>query len=245
MPLPKIEFPIFELNLPSTGQAIKYRPFLVKEQKILMLAMEGESEKEISNAIKQIINNCSIDEIDVQKMPTFDLEYFFTRLRAKSISEKVELIMRHPNGKNKKNIECNHETRVNLDLMELSVSNKEGHTDKIVLDEKSGIGVKMKYPTMNYVEGADQTKTQMELATLSILNSIEYVFDNENVYKKEDQTKEELFDFIDNLSQAQFEKLALFFDTMPKLKHTVKWKCKGCGQEESANLEGMSSFFVF
>lgn len=245
MPLPKIEFPIFELNLPSTGEAIKYRPFLVKEQKILMLAMEGDDERAISTAIKQIINNCAIDKVDVEKMPTFDLEYFFTRLRAKSIGEKVDLRMRHPNGKNKKGAECLHETSVSVDLMTLSVSKKEGHTDKIILDEKTGIGIKMKYPTMNYIEGVDQSKTQMELATLSIANSIEYVFDNENVYKKEDQTKEELFDFIDNLSQAQFEKLAQFFDTMPKLKHTVKWKCKGCGQEESAELEGMSSFFVF
>lgn len=244
MPLPKIEFPIFELNLPSTDEAIKYRPFLVKEQKILMLAMEGD-ERAISTAIKQIINNCAIDKVDVEKMPTFDLEYFFTRLRAKSIGEKVDLRMRHPNGKNKKGVECLHETGVSVDLMSLSVSKKEGHTDKIILDEKTGIGIKMKYPTMNYIEGVDQSKTQMELATLSIANSIEYVFDNENVYKKEDQTNEELFDFIDNLSQAQFEKLAQFFDTMPKLKHTIKWKCKGCGQEESAELEGMSSFFVF
>jgi T4 bacteriophage base plate protein len=245
MPLPKIDAPIFELILPSTNQPIKYRPFLVKEQKILMLAMEGDDDKGITTAIKQIINNCAIDKIDVDKLPTFDLEYFFTRLRAKSIGEKVELRMRHPNGKNKDGEECSHETVVNVDLLEIKVIKKDNHEDKILLDESRGIGVKMRYPRMDTIDGASDAKSQMEAATFAIIDAIEYIYDKDDIYKREDQTKEEILDFIDNLSQAQFEKLANFFDTMPKLKHTVKWKCKGCGKPEEATLEGMSSFFVF
>jgi hypothetical protein len=245
MPLPKIDAPIFELNLPSTSQAIKYRPFLVKEQKILMLAMESDSEKDITTAIKQIINNCAIDKIDVDRLPTFDLEYFFTRLRAKSIGEKVDLRMRHPSGKNKDGEECSHETTVSINLLDIEVQKKDNHADKILLDESRGIGIKMRYPTMDAIDGAVDAKTQMEAAGLAIMNAIEYIYDKEDIYKREDQTKEELLEFIDNLSQSQFEKLANFFDTMPKLKHTIKWKCKGCGKQEEATLEGMSSFFAF
>jgi hypothetical protein len=245
MALPKIAAPIFELNLPSTGQAIKYRPFLVKEQKILLLALESDDQKSITTAIKQIINNCAIDPVDVDTLPTFDLEYFFVRLRAKSINEKVDLRMAHPGFKNKLGEECSHQTTVSFDLMELEVIKTPNHVNKILLDEKGGIGIKLKYPTMTIDATLTGDESQMELATISILNSIDYIYDNENVYKKEDHTKQELLDFIDNLSQDQFTKLASFFETMPKLKHMIKWKCGKCGQEDQSELEGMSNFFVF
>jgi len=244
MPLPKISAPIFELILPSTSKSIKYRPFLVKEQKILMIALESGEENDINNAIKQIINNCSVDDIDVDKLPTFDVEYFFTRLRAKSIGETVDLIMRHKNLKNKSGKECNGETKISVNLMEIEVSKKDNHTDKIILDEETGIGVKMKYLTMNPLNKTD-AKTDLDLATISIMNSIDYIFDKEEIYKKEDQTEEEIMDFIDNLSQKQFEKLAEFFETMPKLKHSVSWTCKKCGEKDTVEVEGMSNFFAF
>ena len=246
MPLPKISAPIFELTLPSTSKTVKYRPFLVKEQKILMLAMETDEKNSIVTAIKQIINNCAIDPVDVDKLPTFDLEYFFTRLRAKSIGERVELRMRHPNSTNAKGVTCNHETKVAFDLMKLEVAKKDNHTDKIVLDDETGIGVKMKYPTMDLnLDADDQKMTQLDLATVAMINSIEFIFDNDNVYNREDYTQAELKEFIDNLSQSQFEKMALFFDTMPKLKHDIEWTCQECGENEKVTLEGMSSFFVF
>ena len=245
MALPKIAAPIFELNLPSTGQAIKYRPFLVKEQKILLLALESDDQKSITTAIKQIINNCAIDPVDVDKLPTFDLEYFFVRLRAKSINEKVDLRMSHPGFKNKLGEECSHQTLVSFDLMDLEVVKTANHTNTILLDEVNGIGIKLKYPTMDVDTTLTGDETQMELATISVINSIDYIYDKENVYNKDDHTKQELLDFIDNLSQEQFTKLALFFETMPKLKHTIKWKCGKCGQEDQSELEGMSNFFVF
>ena len=245
MALPKIAAPIFELNLPSTGQAIKYRPLLVKEQKILLLALESDDQKSITTAIKQIINNCAIDPVDVDKLPTFDLEYFFVRLRAKSINEKVDLRMSHPGFKNKLGEECSHQTLVSFDLMDLEVVKTANHTNTILLDEVNGIGIKLKYPTMDVDTTLTGDETQMELATISVINSIDYIYDKENVYNKDDHTKQELLDFIDNLSQEQFTKLASFFETMPKLKHTIKWKCGKCGQEDQSELEGMSNFFVF
>lgn len=244
MPLPKINAPIFELILPSTGKPVKYRPFLVKEQKILMIALEGEDNKDMTTAMKQVINNCAVDDVDVEKMPTFDLEYFFTRLRAKSIGENVELIMRHEGAKNKSGQECDGETKVNVNLMDIEVIKSEDHTDKIILDDVTGIGIKMRYPTMNSFD-TSEAKTDLDLAAISILNSIDYIFDKEEIYKKEDQTKEELSEFIDSLSQDQFEKLAKFFETMPKLKHTIKWTCSKCGEKDSIDLEGMSNFFAF
>lgn len=245
MPLPKINAPIFELTLPSTNEQIKYRPFLVKEQKILLLAMEGGDDVGITTAIKQIITNCSIDPVDVDKLPTFDVEYYFTRLRAKSIGEKVDLRMRHPFAKNKSGNECKHETGVSFNLLDLEVIKNENHSDTIVLDDETGIGVKMKYPVMNNNVTIEDSKTEIDLAAAAIINSIDYVFDKDNVYKREDSTRDELMEFIDNLSQAQFEKLAKFFQTMPKLKHAVSWKCKGCGEDETVELEGMSNFFAF
>ena len=245
MALPKIAAPIFELNLPSTGEAIKYRPFLVKEQKILLLALESEDQKSITTAIKQIINNCAIDPVDVDKLPTFDIEYFFVRLRAKSINERVDLRMSHPGFRNKLNEECSHQTTVSFDLMELNVVKTENHADRILLDEQTGIGIKLKYPTVELDTKLTGEESQMDLATISIINAIDYIYDNENLYKKDDYTRQELLEFIDNLSQQQFAKLASFFETMPKLKHTVKWKCGKCGQEDQAELEGMSNFFVF
>lgn len=244
MPLPKINTPIFELILPSTGETVKYRPFLVKEQKILMLAMEGNDDKDISTAIKQIINNCAIDSIDVEKLPSFDVEYFFTRLRAKSIAENVDLNMRHERGKNKSGQECNGETKVSINLMDIEVSKPENHIDKIILDENAGIGVKLKYPTMKNVD-TSSAKTDLDLATISIISSIEYIFDKEEIYKKEDHTEKDIISFIDSLSQNQFEKLAKFFETIPKLKHTIKWTCKKCGEDDSVVLEGMNNFFAF
>jgi len=245
MPLPKIETPIFELTLPSNGKSVKYRPFLVKEQKILLIALESNDQVGIFNAVKQIISNCSLEEINVDKMPVFDLEYFFLRLRAKSIGEVVDLTLRHPTGYNAKQEVCNHASSLKLNLLDVEVEKTIGHEDKIVIDEETGIGVKFKYPDgelASKVTGEEATN-DIDRATDAMINVIDYIFDKENIYKKEDSTREELLSFFDNLSQDQFQKLSAFFDTMPKLKHTMKWKCAGCGQDEEFTLEGLGNFF--
>ena len=246
MALPKIQTPLFELNLPSTGQAIKYRPFLVKEQKILLMAMESGETSSILTAVKQIINNCSAEELETEKLPIFDLEYFFLRLRAKSIGEEIDLNLRHPGEVNSKGESCSYVTKGKLNLLDVEVQKSLNHEDKIILDENSGIGVKFKYPTADLAKNFTEVegKTELDLAAEAIINCIDYIFDKENIYKKEDSTQKELIDFVENLSQEQFQKLSKFFDTMPKLKHKVKWKCPGCGEEEEIELEGLANFFV-
>jgi hypothetical protein len=246
MALPKITAPIFELNLPSDGKGVKYRPFLVKEQKILLIALETDDSKGMLTAVKQIINNCAVDEVDVEKMPIFDIEYFFLRLRAKSIGETVDLNLRHPTGMNTNDIPCNHVTQTKLNLLEVEVQKNISHVDKILIDEETGIGIKFKYPNGELItnfEDSDSEKSQIDLATEAMINCIDYIYDKENIYKKEDSTKEELLEFIENLSQEQFQKLSAFFETMPKLKHNVKWKCTGCGCSDEIELEGLANFF--
>lgn len=245
MSLPKINAPIFELILPSTEKSVKYRPFLVKEQKILLIAMESGDQKSMMTAIKQIINNCAVDPVDVDKLPVFDLEYFFIRLRAKSIGETIDLNLRHPNDINSKNEVCEHVTKKTLNLLDVEVHKSIAHDDKIVLDEETKIGIKFKYPTSEFALSIENPEemNQLDLATDAIINSIDFIFDADNVYKREDHSRQELIDFIENLSQQQYEKLSTFFDTMPKLKHEVTWKCAGCGQEEKVLLEGLANFF--
>lgn len=245
MALPKIKSPIFELKLPSTGKSIKYRPFLVKEQKLLLMALESEDPEEMFRAIKQIINNCAIDEINVDDLPMFDLEYFFLRLRAKSIGETIELKLKHNEEKNSKGDECKHVTPLTLNLLEVEVQKEGNHTNKIIIDEESKVGVVLNYPTVSLANKLQKLGTQNQIDSIVsvIVQSIDYIFDAENVYPAKETSTDELLTFVNDLSQEQFGKLAQFFNTMPKLKHTIKWKCQGCGTSDKIEMEGMANFF--
>jgi hypothetical protein len=244
MALPKINTPIFELTLSSTGQTVQYRPFLMKEQKILLLALESGESKAIMTAVKQIINNCAIGDIETDKLPTFDLEYFFMRLRGKSIGETVDLQLRHPTGLNTKGETCDHVTKFAFNIMEVEVQKTISHTDKIIIDEATGLGIKLKYPTANFTDIDTDNLSQLDVAVEMLIECIDYIYDKDEVYKKEDSTKKEISEFIDSLSQDQFKNVMNFFETMPKLKHTIKWKCTGCGCEDEVTLEGMGNFFA-
>ena len=149
MALPKIKSPIYELTLHSTKKNYRYRPFLVKEQKILLMALESQDAKEMLRAIKQIITNCAIDDVEVEKLPMFDLEYFFLRLRAKSIGEEIDLKLTHPTGLNSKGELCEHSTSLKLNIMDVEIEVSDTHTDKIILDEETNIGVVLKYPIIS------------------------------------------------------------------------------------------------
>jgi hypothetical protein len=246
MALPKIKSPIFELTLPSNGAPVKYRPFLVKEQKLLLMALESEEPTEMFRAIKQIINNCSIDEIDVDDMPMFDLEFFFLKLRAKSIGEIIDLQLRHPNGINSEGVECSHATPTKLNLMDVAVVKDPNHSVKIMLDEETKIGIVLKYPTVamsakSNIDSKDQS--QMDTIVEIVCNSIDYIFDAEAVYPASETSKAELLTFVNDLNQEQFAKLTSFFSTIPKLKQDFDWKCSKCGCKEHIELEGMTSFF--
>jgi len=246
MALPKLQTPIFELILPSSGHPVQYRPFLVREQKILLLALESRESSEMLRAIKRIITNCCITEnINVDKLPMFDLEYFFLKLRAKSIGETIDLNLNHFDGKNKSGDDCSHTTKFTLNLMEVEVQKEENHTTKIILDENTKIGVVLKYPTIALADKMQNAtgKNQMESIIDVVIGSIDYIFDAENTYPAAESTKQELVDFINNLSQEQFAKINGFFNTMPKLKHSIKWKCESCENEDEIVLEGMANFF--
>ena len=244
MALPKINTPIFELTLSSTGESVKYRPFLMKEQKILLLALESGETKSIMTAVKQIINNCVVGDIDVEKLPVFDLEYFFMRLRGKSIGETVDLQLRHPTGLNSKDEECQHVTKFTFNIMEVEVEKTITHTDKIIIDEETGLGIKLKYPTADFTEMDTDNLSQLDVAVKMLISCIDYIYDKEEIYKKEDSTSLELQEFVDSLSQEQFKTVMNFFETMPKLKHTINWKCTGCGCDDEVTLEGMGNFFA-
>lgn len=245
MALPKINSPLFELTLPSTGKEVKYRPFLVKEQKLLLMALESKDQKDMLRAIKQIINNCSVDKIVVDDLPMFDLEYFFIKLRAKSVGEIVDLRLSHPDGKNSDGDECGNVVNFKLNLMDVEVRKEEDHTNKILLDEDSKIGICLKYPTIaiaDKIQAAGQ-QSQIETVLSLVTDSIDYIYDAENVYPAKESSKKELLDFVNDLSQEQFKKLTNFFSSMPKLKHEIKWKCSACGCDEKVELEGMANFF--
>lgn len=209
------------------------------------MAIESKEQKEMLRAMKQIINNCAIDRVDVDQLPMFDLEYFFIKLRAKSVGEVIDLQLMHPNATNSDGNDCKHVTKMSINLMEVEVDKPENHTNKILLDEDTGIGVCLKYPTMalaDKIQSAGQ-KSQIETILDLVSDSIDYIYDKENVYSSKESSKKELVEFINDLSQDQFKKLTEFFNNMPKLKHTVKWRCAECGCDESVEIEGMANFF--
>lgn len=245
MALPKLNSPIYELTLPSSGKEVKYRPFLVKEQKLLLMALESKDQKEMMRAMKQIINNCSVDKIDVDQLPMFDLEYFFIKLRARSVGEVIDLQLMHPNATNSDMNKCEHVTRSKLNLMDVEVQREEEHTNKILVDEENMIGVCLKYPTMALADKLQTVsqKTQIETVLDLVAESIDYIYDKDNVYPAKESSKKELLEFVNDLSQDQFKKLTDFFNNMPKLKHKLKWTCAQCGCDEEVEIEGMANFF--
>lgn len=209
------------------------------------MALESKEQKEMVRAIKQIVNNCAVDKINVDELPMFDLEYFFVKLRAKSVGENIELRLTHPMGRNTDGQECQHITEMSLNLMDVEVQKERGHTNKILIDENAGVGVCLRYPTMSLADKiqAAENQSQIDVILNLVADSIDYIYDNDSVYPAKESTKKELLEFVNDLSQDQFKKLTDFFNSMPKLKHTIKWKCDECGCEESIDLEGMASFF--
>ena len=244
MTLPRIAVPKYTLIIPSSGKEISYRPFLVKEEKILLIAMESGEEKEMIGAVQNIIENCVYDDLDVKNMPMFDIEYIFLQLRAKSKGEVVDLSFEC--GKCKKPI------NVQVDISKIETTKTEGHDIKIPLSDD--VGVIMKYPSMEIQSIINKENTDVEniFTTISFCN--DSIWDKESVYASKDHTKEELNDFLESLPDDSFTKIQKFFDTVPVLKHEFELKCtskngKGkkatiCGWKETKTLEGLGSFFA-
>ena len=219
MALPKLTVPEYEAILPSTEKVLKYRPFLVKEEKILLTALEAEDDDIMADAIRQIVNNCVLEELDVFKLPTFDIEYLFLRLRAKSVGEKVTLGLRPWGCQNNEGKLCENSTQVEINLEEEKVIKDENHSSKIMLNDE--IGVKMKYPDIKNINiiDADSAITGMNI----VRNCVDMVFTKDETFERDSFTDEELEEFIDSLNSDQFKKIKEFFDTMPTLKYTTKY----------------------
>lgn len=242
--LPKIDVPTYELKLISSGKTIRFRPFLVKEQKLLLMATQSDDPKDSLNVVKQISKNCIIDDIDVESLPVFDLEYIFLNLRARSVNEVVNLQYKCNNkikdetGEEKA---CGSLEKFDINLLEVTPTKDPKHNTKIMLSEK--LGITMKYPTFEMVanlKSQDENDILMEL----LVNCIDHIFDDENIYYTKDVTKEELVDFIDNLQQKDLEKIQQFFETAPKIKKDLKFSCHKCGYKENIVVEGLQNFFV-
>ena len=237
MALPKLTTPTYELELPSTDEKIKYRPFLVKEEKILMMAMESKSSADITQAVKDIVNECTFNKIDISSMPMFDVEYIFLQIRSKSVGEVSKLKLLCPDDEKTY-------ADVELDLNQVKVQVGDDHTNKIKLND--GMGMIMRYPTIDSFKESgikNITATNMlEVISTCILQI--YEEDGKKVYDPKDQTQKELTDFIEQLSTKQFKDVQKFFETMPKLKHEITIKNPKTKKESKITLTGLNDFFA-
>jgi len=239
MPLPKIATPTYELELPSTGQSIEYRPFLVKEEKLLVLALESENTKEITTAIKNVIKSCiQTKGIKVDALPTFDIEYLFLNIRGKSVGEDIEVKITSPD-------DGTTEVPIMIPIDEIKVQKNENHTNKIKLDDD--LMMEMKYPSLaefikNNFDFNDSGKVVDQSFEL-IATCIDKIYSQEEVWVGSDCTKKEVRDFLDSMNSYQFKQIEEFFETMPKLSHEVKFTNPKTKVENTVLLEGLSSFF--
>jgi hypothetical protein len=239
MPLPKISTPTYELELPSTGKKIKYRPFLVREEKILIMALESEDMKQITNAIVQILSDCILTKtVKIQELSTFDIEYLFLNVRAKSVGETVEV-----------NITCPDDgettVQVEIDIDSIKVQKNKDHKNTIKLDDN--LSMKLRYPSLEqFVENnfeVNETESEVSRSLSMITSCIDMIYDEEESWSASDVSKKELEEFLDQLNTKQFKEIEVFFTTMPKLSHTVKVKNPNTNVESEVVLEGLASFF--
>jgi hypothetical protein len=239
MALPMNSTPIYNLVVPSTKKSVTYRPFLVKDQKALLVAQQSADQRVMIDTLKEVIKSCITESIDVNKLAIFDIEYIFTQLRSKSVGETVDIILScdEDHGSDNEKAKLKH----TVDLSEIKVQEKEGHTDKIALF--GDVGVVMKYPNIDDIKKLQGGEVTNEDTFKLVAASIDYIYDNDAVYHAKDQTEQELMDFINNLTSEQFGKIQSFFDTMPKMTHTINYNCPVCNKAHKIVLEGMESFF--
>jgi hypothetical protein len=239
MPLPKISTPTYELELPSTGEPIKYRPFLVREEKLLVLALESENTKDITTAIKTVIKNCIQSKgIKVEALPTFDIEYLFLNIRGKSVGEEIEVNLICPDDNDTTVL-----TKIAID--DIKVEKNEEHTNKIKIDDS--LMMQMKYPSLDQFIKSNfdfSSGNNMEQSFDLIVSCIDKIYNEEEVWSASDVTKKELVDFLDQMNSNQFKQIEKFFETMPKLRHEIKLTNPNTKVESKVVLEGLSSFFA-
>lgn len=235
MALPILGVPKYELTVPSTGQQIKFRPFLVKEEKALLLAHQSENPKTMLDTLKDVVRDCTYGEVDIDKLAMFDIEYIFIKLRAKSVGEISEL-----------QFQCNAcndpkakiEVKLNLDSIEVTFD--ESHNDKIKITDD--VGIKMKYPTAKTINSSSES-SDIEAGMKTVISCIDYIYDKDTIYRASECSEEELQNFISNLTQTQFKKIQHFFETMPRLEKHVEVKCPVCGHDHKQTIKGLENFF--
>ena len=243
MALPKLETPTYELTVPSTGQKVEYRPFLVKEEKSLLMAAEDGSPKTITNAMKDIITSCTDGEVDIKGLASFDIEYIFLQLRGKSVGDVIDINLKKPEQIICEDEECPNASQITVDIRDIEMDTSNMGNPEIELTEK--IGVKLGYPHMDTIQkyiapdGALVTNDIFKMIT----DCVEYIWDGDEIYKAKDSTKKELNDFIESLSTEQFNKVRKYFESMPRLKHKITWTCSKCDKSADVMLEGLDSFF--
>lgn len=241
MALPKIDVPTYEIELPVSKKKIRYRPFLVKEQRNLLMAMESNESGSVHDAIRDILYNCTLTEdIDIEKLPIIDIEFYFINLRAKSVGEVIESKYRCNNIVNDK--ECNNVMEHNINLLEIKVKMDETISPDIQLTEK--LSIRMKYPEFGIIKDSVNIVNETELTFNMLARSIEHIYDGDQFYYAKETPIEELVEFVENLNQAQFEKIEKFFNNLPKMSEKIEMTCSKCGFHHSFQVEGLESFFV-
>lgn len=233
MSLPKINYPIFEATVPSTQQKVKMRPFLVKEEKILLTAQTTGMSRDIVLAIKQVVNNCLLDQVDVDKLATFDLEYLFIKLRGRSINNIIDVVYRDPDD------DLDYKLQIDLDGVE--IINNPDHNPNIKINEQ--MGLVLRYPKTDMLKAVEQSTSEVDLYFEVIKYCIDKVYDENEVYDTKDYTDEELVEFITSLDVSTFKEIQKFLETMPKLHYETSYK-NSAGVEKKVVLQNLNDFFI-
>jgi hypothetical protein len=240
MALPKIDTPTYELTLPLSKKKITFRPFLVKEQKNLMMAMEDDNKETIERNIKQVLTNCTLtQDINIEDLPVTDIEYYFINLRARSVGEIVDNKYVCTNDVGDK--QCGNKMEVKINLLDIEVNINADSSNEIRINDK--IVLNMKYPKFSIIEKLSKKDSAVEVAFDIMIDSIESIYDGEQYYYGYETPKEEMMQFLESLNQEQFSKLESFFENLPKIRKKVDMKCSKCGFDHTMDLEGLENFF--
>ena len=231
MALPKLETPKYELTVPSTGETVEYRPFLVKEERVLMMAQESNDNDQIIGALKTIIESCTFGKIKPNLLTTYDAEYIFLQLRAKSVGETVEFMLKCE--------ECEYPMKIEIDLTEVQVTKGEEVSNKIMLNDE--VGVTLKPITLGNSKSLMKDETDINAVLSAVIDTI---FDDDGEYKSEETSQKELDEFINSLNHEQVQSIQKYITSLPVLEHTITWKCPKCGHKNEVTLRGLQDFFV-
>jgi len=235
MALPILETPKYETKIPSTGKKIHYRPYLVKEEKILMVAMESSDQKQMLQAMKDVVASCTFDKVDPDKLALFDLEYIFLKLRSKSVGETSKLSIKCE--------KCEKKTNVDVNLESIEVDMSKVPSNKIKLTDK--VGISLTWPKVDFLTdlGAKNEEDQRKALFDIVIKCIDSIYDEKQIHKAADQTPEELLEFVESLNQSQFQKIQEFIEKMPKLEHEIAFECAHCKEQNKIVIKGLQNFF--